>query len=1304
MKHIWITALIILVAVFCHSYVEEYESLSKFIYKSADGCSYDNWQSHIVEGIAIPGYNVYAPFDRQLNGFGTYVNPSEEQLAHWEEVVLAFLDGNTNQVDLLLDQYDIPYEMVILHDSETGRTYHMLRELLNMDYYDDNATSDTYDDVTGSFDYGWGLYIRSLELDAYPLLVTIPHPNDDYPTPAMGVNAFQQWNAEFLLISGAGREVMWNDDGYDYTNSKSISDPTRWYAHPFNTAYRRFCDQIREDTGGHEFCVQLHSYDWSSHLGYNNCQISVGNWNRDYPNLPIRDLSYDHNDFINATPYIVHEEDAIGIHDPVTIEEFYAVYYTTRGMEYVADGDTINITSDIDLPGYTSNRQMQYSISGQNRYDQREPFLHIEMDELPSCYPHTANYWRWFCAYDPVTQKYEMSKVHDRVMQFYQPLLTAIGSTLEDYFTLDDGYTPTAPAAPTTVTSGYSSVTLGWERSSGYDFFSYEILYSTEPIANGNYFVWDRGNDWHLSGQAEPTTTVTNLTPNTTYYFAVRAVDYNDNTSAVSEELETYTGPANISAYGAYGRSETVDISWTATIQTNNAGFIIDRTTDPNEPYVTIASWETNPALVGSDQEDVDYSFVDSDVEDRQTYYYRVNSENLDGVIAWDNDYQAAQVQRTHRIDIHNGTGTIADSVRFGKNAYASTGWDSNFDRLNTDAPSGSYVQAEFYEQYWEANYRSLFQEIDADYDEDSWLNTWVLRVRTNQSGTDFTIEIPDFLNRNGEKLYLRNQSTGAYTDMTENAAHFSTTSTDWVYFTLYWGDLQPGIAFNSMTNQYFQAGDVFTINWDTSYPVVIDHIQLFTRAGEDSLLVADNLAAGSETYVWTIPNSIWMTNCTMYARAFFEDGSFTEYESDYHFGIIPSSIDLAIPEGWKLSANPVTNAPMSPGESTDLYTWDPLDGFNIDNSYRFGTPYWTYGYEPWSMYLGGIDFLLTRWETSLEQGWNFIPNPHYGPLPYTDITIQVNGFDYTFTEAVRNGYISKAIYAYRDGYQLIHEIQPEESFFLYCHIPDLGIEIAPFAHHPLFDSFRNEWTLDLIASQTEEDHDRIVMGANEFTTIDFDPFYDTPEPPERPEPIGFNLQIVQAPSFSNYTEQTFFQEFKRPFSYFDEDMQTWDFQLDLNLLSEVTLRLDRTNFMAEHSVLVNVGDHFFNMTDVDSVSFFPNQLHMDGTVRIYNQVMGTGDDAIAYERIFTSYPNPFNPETTFRYSLKKDSKVELSIYNIRGQRVNRLVSDVLESGIHETTWKGKDKHGKKVASGVYFCKLSIDGEKTMIRKVLLLK
>ncbi|OQY40310.1 MAG: hypothetical protein B6226_00155 [Candidatus Cloacimonetes bacterium 4572_65] len=86
-----------------------------------------------------------------------------------------------------------------------------------------------------------------------------------------------------------------------------------------------------------------------------------------------------------------------------------------------------------------------------------------------------------------------------------------------------------------------------------------------------------------------------------------------------------------------------------------------------------------------------------------------------------------------------------------------------------------------------------------------------------------------------------------------------------------------------------------------------------------------------------------------------------------------------------------------------------------------------------------------------------------------------------------------------------------------------------------------------------------------------------------------------------------------------------------------------------------------------------------------------------------TLYPNPFNPETTIDFNLKEDSNVELSIYNIKGQLVKKLVSEKLLSGNHKIVWKGENSSNKRVSSGIYFCKLKT-AYKTTTRKMVLIK
>jgi hypothetical protein len=89
---------------------------------------------------------------------------------------------------------------------------------------------------------------------------------------------------------------------------------------------------------------------------------------------------------------------------------------------------------------------------------------------------------------------------------------------------------------------------------------------------------------------------------------------------------------------------------------------------------------------------------------------------------------------------------------------------------------------------------------------------------------------------------------------------------------------------------------------------------------------------------------------------------------------------------------------------------------------------------------------------------------------------------------------------------------------------------------------------------------------------------------------------------------------------------------------------------------------------------------------------------------LYSNYPNPFNPSTTISFSLPKESNVELSVYNIKGQKVKTLVKGEFESGKHSVIWYGKDNNKKICSSGVYFYQLKVNGKSKAIKKCLLLK
>lgn len=85
------------------------------------------------------------------------------------------------------------------------------------------------------------------------------------------------------------------------------------------------------------------------------------------------------------------------------------------------------------------------------------------------------------------------------------------------------------------------------------------------------------------------------------------------------------------------------------------------------------------------------------------------------------------------------------------------------------------------------------------------------------------------------------------------------------------------------------------------------------------------------------------------------------------------------------------------------------------------------------------------------------------------------------------------------------------------------------------------------------------------------------------------------------------------------------------------------------------------------------------------------------------NYPNPFNPVTRIKFHLPETDHVELSIFNLRGQKIKELVNEDFQPGIYESIWNGTDNSDNRVASGVYIYKLKTESY-TCSKKLILIK
>ncbi len=85
------------------------------------------------------------------------------------------------------------------------------------------------------------------------------------------------------------------------------------------------------------------------------------------------------------------------------------------------------------------------------------------------------------------------------------------------------------------------------------------------------------------------------------------------------------------------------------------------------------------------------------------------------------------------------------------------------------------------------------------------------------------------------------------------------------------------------------------------------------------------------------------------------------------------------------------------------------------------------------------------------------------------------------------------------------------------------------------------------------------------------------------------------------------------------------------------------------------------------------------------------------------NYPNSFNSDTVIRYTLPQTEHVVLSVYNLAGQQVARLVEDQRPAGVSTVRWDGTDTDGHNLASGAYLYRLQVRS-KVETRKLLLLR
>lgn len=142
-----------------------------------------------------------------------------------------------------------------------------------------------------------------------------------------------------------------------------------------------------------------------------------------------------------------------------------------------------------------------------------------------------------------------------------------------------------------------------------------------------------------------------------------------------------------------------------------------------------------------------------------------------------------------------------------------------------------------------------------------------------------------------------------------------------------------------------------------------------------------------------------------------------------------------------------------------------------------------------------------------------------------------------------------------------------------------------------------------------------------------------------------------------------------------------------------------------------------YNFTDIDTESntvyyYWLESVSLEGASEFFGPLSVTvGDgttgpttpDIPVFTALLNAYPNPFNPNTNLRYSLKEAGSVRMDIYNAKGQLVRSMNASHATPGYFSMTWDGRDASGKQVGSGVYMYRMT-SGQYTAAKKMILAK
>jgi hypothetical protein len=197
---------------------------------------------------------------------------------------------------------------------------------------------------------------------------------------------------------------------------------------------------------------------------------------------------------------------------------------------------------------------------------------------------------------------------------------------------------------------------------------------------------------------------------------------------------------------------------------------------------------------------------------------------------------------------------------------------------------------------------------------------------------------------------------------------------------------------------------------------------------------------------------------------------------------------------------------------------------------------------------------------------------------------------------------------------------------------------------------------------------------------------------------VGLDRPVPPAPPMVKF--DAWLEGVSNPFNRLADDIRgadltnTWTVKVKSD--TEFTLSWAKEALPNGYSFVLRANGDEIDMKETESYSVRST----NGNVMNFEVVVTELPDVFALSQ---NSPNPFGEFTSIEFQLPKDSRVNVSVYSITGQKLAELADKDMKAGYHTVNWDGRDASGSKLSTGIYFYVLQTE-EFRSVKKMTILR